>query len=90
MLSEPKGFNTWVHFSSHQYHKNGLLAGLGWGFHPKITLWNQQKTKFIIVKRAKEKTLSSCSSSTKWPMQAILSEVLPFTATPKWVTKMGN
>ena len=48
----------WVDFRCHQYPENGLLAGLGWGFHHKITLWSQQKTvvtklAFIYVKRVK-------------------------------------
>ena len=28
----------WVDLRCHEYPENGLLAGLGWGFHPKITL----------------------------------------------------
>ena len=59
MLTEPKGFNTWVDLSRHQFNitKMDCWQVLGWGFHPKITLWNQQKTKFIIVKRAKDKNI---------------------------------
>ena len=37
-LRGPKGLTRWVDLSSHQYPENGLLAGLRWGFHPKITL----------------------------------------------------
>ena len=59
MLRGPKGLTPWVDLRCHQYPENGLLAGLGWGFHPKITLWSQQKQGkklfFIYVKRGKAK-----------------------------------
>ena len=62
MLRGPKCLTPWVDLRCHQYPENGLLAGLGWGFHPKITLWSRQKTGvtklfFIYVKRAKAKTM---------------------------------
>ena len=60
MLRGPKCLTPWVDLRCHQYPENGLLAGLGWSFHPKITLSSQQKTGvtklvFIYVKRAKAK-----------------------------------
>ena len=38
MLRGPTCLTPWVDLRCHQYPENGLLAGLGWGFHPKITL----------------------------------------------------
>ena len=44
MLRGQKCLTPWVDLRCHQYPENELLAGLGWGFHPKITLQSQQKT----------------------------------------------
>ena len=33
-----KCLTPWVDLRCHQYPENVLLADLGWGFHPKITL----------------------------------------------------
>ena len=61
MLRGPKCLTPWVDLRCHQYPENGLLAGLGWGFHPKITLSSQQETGvtklvFSYAKRAKAKS----------------------------------
>ena len=58
MLRGPKCLIPWVDLSSHRHPKNGLLAGLGWGFHVKITLLSTQKTPLIYVKRAKDKNIA--------------------------------
>ena len=60
MLGGPNCLTPWVDLRCHRYPENGLLAGLGWAIHPKITLLSQQKTGvtklvFIYVKRAKAK-----------------------------------
>ena len=56
MLRGPKCLTPWVDLRCHQYHENGLLAGLGWGFHPLKSAKNRgKKLVFIYVKRAKAK-----------------------------------
>ena len=84
MLRGPQCLTPWVDLRCHQYPENGLLAGLGWGFHPKITIWSQQKAGvaklfFIYVKRAKAKN------------NVISYPGVPLTATQKQaIQKMGN
>ena len=48
--------------------KNGLLAGLGCGFHrhPNITIWSTQKTPLIYVKRAKDKNIANLFIGVTW------------------------
>ena len=48
MLREPKGLTRWVDLSSHQYPENGLLARLGWGFHPKMTPRSTKKNSIYL------------------------------------------
>ena len=62
----------WVDLWCHEYPENGLLAGLGW--------------IFIYVKTAKAKNNAiSYLGVPRAPMQAILGEALPLSATPKGV-----
>ena len=59
MLRGPKCLTPSVDLSSHQHPKNGLLAGLGWGFHPKIEV--PKKLHLFMLKGPRIKTLPSCS-----------------------------
>ena len=61
MLRGPKGLTLWVDLSSHQYHENGLLAGLGRGFHPKITLEVPNKLHLFMLRGPRINTLPSCA-----------------------------
>ena len=56
-----KMFDPQVYLSSHQYPKNGLLAGFGWGFHPNIILSSQQKIHLYMLQGPRIKTLPNCS-----------------------------
>ena len=81
----------WVDLSSHQYAENGLLAGLGWGFHPKITLLSTRKTPLIYVKRAKDKNIAKLFIGVPWvrngQCKQFQARLYPLPVTPQGVTK---
>ena len=86
MLRGPKGLTRWVDLSIHRYPENGLLAGLS-GLSPQNHHLKCPKTRFIGVKRAKDKGIANLfiwgSMNTKCTMQANSNEALPMTPTPK-------
>ena len=86
MWKGPKGLTPWVDLSRCQHPENVLLAGLGWGFHLKITLWCTNKTPLIYVKRAKEKNITKLLIRVPGVRNG-QCKALPLPATPKGVTK---
>ena len=89
ILRGPKCLTQCVDLSSHQYPKNWLLADFVWGFHPKITIWRNQRNPFIYVRSPEGPRIKHClvvrwdSMSSKRPMHVILCEVFLLKRNPK-------